>query len=126
MEKNWRDIMNTPRSKRRYDKQDIEDNKLWAALSYVAFLFIIPLFINGGKSAYAKYHANQGMLLFITELVCILANYAICWIPVLGWIIRIVLILAILFLVVQGIVNAVSGCARQLPLIGDLLHIIDR
>ncbi len=126
MAQNWKNIMNTTDRTYKYDAQDVKENKLWAALSYVVILFILPLCVNGGKSGYAKFHANQGFLLFLTELVCLLANAALGWIPVLGWIIRVLLILIVILFIIQGIINAVCGKARELPFIGNLLHVFDR
>ena len=59
MSNDFNDFMNTPDDTGMYDTQDIQTNKVWAALSYVGILFILPLLVNGGQSRYAKYHANQ-------------------------------------------------------------------
>ena len=61
MSNDFNDFMNTPDDTGMYDTQDIQTNKVWAALSYVGILFILPLLVNGGQSRYAKYHANQGL-----------------------------------------------------------------
>ena len=74
MSKDFNDFMNTQDDSMLYDTQDVQNNKIWAALSYVGILFILPLLVNGGQSRYAKYHANQGFILFLAEAVVIIAN----------------------------------------------------
>ena len=69
MSNDFNDFMNTPDDTGMYDTQDIQTNKVWAALSYVGILFILPLLVNGGQSRYAKYHANQGFILFLANIV---------------------------------------------------------
>lgn len=49
------------------DPQDAKDNKLFAILAYIPFLFLIPLFA-APQSKFAKYHANQGLLLTIVSI----------------------------------------------------------
>ena len=49
MSNDFNDFMNTPDDTGMYDTQDIQTNKVWAALSYVGILFILPLLVNGGQ-----------------------------------------------------------------------------
>lgn len=109
-----------------YDTQDVQTNKIWAALSYVGILFILPLLVNGGQSRYAKYHANQGFILFLLNIVIGIVNAILGNIPVLGAIVSVLLSLASLALMILGIINAVNGKAKQLPLIGGLFHVFDK
>lgn len=126
MSKNFNDYLNTPDHSMMYDTQDIQDNKIWAALSYVGILFILPLLINGGNSKYGKFHANQGFILFLADIICSLATLVIGWIPFVGDFIRVILSLAVLALMILGIVNAATGKAKELPFIGGLLHVFDK
>lgn len=48
-----------------FDPMDIQNNKGVACVSYLGPLFIIPL-LSAPNSKFAKFHANQGLLLFIT------------------------------------------------------------
>ncbi len=96
-----------------FDYRDVEDNKVISFLSYLGILFIIPL-IAAPNSYYAKFHANQGLLLFIMEMVCGL----ICAIPIVGWIVGgIGEILSVVF-TIMGIINALTGKAKELPIVG--------
>ena len=47
-------------------------------------------------------------------------------IPVLGGILSALISLATLALMIIGILNAANGKAKQLPLIGNLLHVFDK
>ena len=118
MSNDFNDFMNTPDDTGMYDTQDIQTNKVWAALSYVGILFILPLLVNGGQSRYAKYHANQGFILFLANILG--------KIPVLGAVLSALLSLASLALMIIGIINAANGKAKQLPLIGGLFHVFDK
>lgn len=126
MSKDFNDFMNTQDDSMLYDTQDVQTNKIWAALSYVGILFILPLLVNGGQSRYAKYHANQGFILFLLNIVIGIVNAILGNIPVLGAIVSVLLSLASLALMILGIINAVNGKAKQLPLIGGLFHVFDK
>ena len=54
MSKSFEDYLNTPDNSMMYDTQDIEENKPWAILSYIAVLWILPLFVNGGCSKFGR------------------------------------------------------------------------
>lgn len=122
-----------------FDPQDIEKNKVYALLSYLGFLFIIPL-LAAKDSPYAKFHANQGFVLFITGIALNIANTIVSIvlgiltsIPAMGWIfgmliafvnLAVYIIGVLLFiLMIIGIINAVKGEAKELPVIGKFVII---
>lgn len=121
----------------RFDSMDIQNNKALAVLSYIGIFVLIPIFA-GKNSPYARYHANQGLVLFLAEIIwwvfCSIINLALGFLDIFGplfWIIHSVvggilgiLSLAFLALVIYGIVNAVTGKAKPLPFLGrfTLLH----
>ena len=105
---------NTADSTAQFDPQDIQDNKVMALLAYLGFLFLIPL-LAAPNSKFARYHANQGLVLFILEAI----TSVISFIP-FGWIISGILGIFGLVLTIIGIVNAANGQAKQLPLIGGI------
>lgn len=96
-----------------FDKDDIESNKLFAMFSYIGFLFIVPLII-APDSQYARFHANQGINLFVAQIICGL----VCTIPVIGWVLGGIAEVASVVLVIIGILNAVTGNAKELPIVG--------
>ena len=107
-----------------FDKADIEQNKVMGVLAYLSWLVLIPIFAAKG-SKFARFHANQGLVLAITEIAWwivqgILSSvlYSISW--RLGFISTILGLVNIVFLVllVIGIMNAANGRAKELPVIG--------
>ena len=96
-----------------YDNQDIQNNKVLACLSYLGLLFLVPL-IAAPDSPYARFHANQGLVLFIA---CLILG-VICAIPFIGWLVGTIGEIAVLVLAIMGIVNAAQGQAKELPIIG--------
>lgn len=100
-----------------YTKEDIEKNKILSLFSYISFLFIIPL-IAAPESKYAKFHINQGILLLITTAICELL-LAIFSFHELGHdIAETIVDIGLLCFMIYGIVNAVNGRAKRLPIIG--------
>lgn len=103
-----------------FDKKDIEDNSVMALLAYIWILWLIPL-LAAKESKFARYHTNQGLVLFILEMIVGVVLGSLSWIPTIGIIFTILLSiceLLCLILAVIGIINAVQGQAKELPLIG--------
>ncbi len=94
-----------------FDAADVEKNKAMALLAYI--LFLIPL-LAAKDSPFAKYHTNQGFVLFL----CAIASGVIAIIPILGWILAPIASIVITVLAVIGIINALNGKAKELPIIG--------
>jgi uncharacterized membrane protein len=101
-----------------FTQEDIEDNKVMAALAYI--LFFLPLIVCP-ESAYGKFHANQGLVLLIISVAgSIVFGIISAIIPFIGWIIQLIFSLAVLAFAILGIVNALNGKANKLPLIGEI------
>ena len=52
----------------KYSEEDIDKAAFFAPIAYLGILFFVPILIRP-KSAFAKYHANQGLVLFLSILV---------------------------------------------------------
>jgi uncharacterized membrane protein len=101
-----------------FTQEDIEDNKVMAALAYI--LFFLPLIVCP-ESAYGKFHANQGLVLLIVSVAgSIVLGIISAIIPFIGWIVQLIFSLAVLAFAILGIVNALNGKANKLPLIGEI------
>jgi hypothetical protein len=50
------------------DALDIEHNKIFAVLAYIGILFLVPL-LAAPQSRFARYHTNQGIVLFLSVLI---------------------------------------------------------
>ncbi len=96
--------------------KEIGNEKLCAILSYI-LIGIIWYFVDEKmkKSKFAKFHAKQGLVLFIADLIV----YVVVIIPFIGWIIAQILWLVILILLIIGIVNAANNKEKELPIIGS-------
>jgi len=96
-------------------QKDIEDNKMIAALAYL--LFFLPL-VAIPNSAFGKFHANQGLILLLLSLAISVVGGMI---PFIGWfIIAPIGGLLCLVLFILGVINALNGTEKELPLIGTI------
>ena len=85
-----------------------------AVVAYI--IFFIPLLTEAKDDPFVKYHVKQGLVLFI----CSLAIWVIISIlPFIGWLIAPILDIVILVFLVIGIMNAVNGVEKPLPLVGQ-------
>ena len=95
-----------------YSAEDIEKNKVMAALAY--FLFFLPL-VACPDSPFGRYHANQGLLLLIVGVIC---SIILTIIPIIGWILLPFFYIAVAVFAIIGLMNALKGIAKPLPLFG--------
>ena len=107
----FNEFNNTADTTSEYDAQDIEKNKVMAVLAYI--LFFIPL-LAAKDSKFARFHTNQGLVLFLGGIIA----SVVAVIPVIGWIIAPIAGLVITVLAIIGILNALNGRAKELPVIG--------
>lgn len=94
---------------------DAGQHKTLAIIGYIIpLLFFIPLITDAKNNAFAKFHANQQLNLLIFWV----ALNVIVMIPVLGWIVYMVGVIAGFVFIVLGVINAANGRMKELPLIG--------
>jgi uncharacterized membrane protein len=103
-------------------RADIEQNKVFAVLAYLGILFLVPL-LAAPNSPFARYHTNQGIILFITSLIVGPASWILGFPLALvtfgvGLALPFALGVGLLVLLILGIVNAANGQCKPLPLIG--------
>lgn len=84
------------------------DENLIAACSYLWLLSVVILWAKK-DSEYIKFHAKQGLVLFLTSIL-------FWFIPILGWMLQ----LAVVAGVIVGFVKALGGEKYRLPLVADL------
>lgn len=120
-------ILNTPDTTASYSQQDIDQNKIMGILSYFGILVLIPIFA-AKESPFARFHVNQGLVLLVTGILVGMATslvgmlfglihidvLTVLW-NIVSWLIR----MAMFALMILGIVNAASGKAKELPLVGN-------
>jgi len=117
-------LNNTPDTTAAFDAQDIQNNKTMAILAYLSWLVLIPLFA-AKDSKFARFHVNQGLVLAIAEIIFgVVYGILTSILLLISWrLYFLVTILGLVWLVflalsIIGIVNAVSGKAKELPVIG--------
>jgi uncharacterized membrane protein len=91
-----------------------QDDKVFAALSYLWILVLVPLLIKRDRE-FVQYHARQGLVLFIVELVLSVVSM----IPILGWIVGFLGWIAVIILSVLGIVAALAGRYWEMPILSS-------
>ena len=107
-------------------KPTSKKNQLMAILSYLGILVLIPI-LAAKDSKFARYHANQGLILLVAEAIWVAATRLISFIVgllnigllsflfgVVVWLLSLVPLVFVIF----GIYNAAAGKARELPFIG--------
>ena len=120
------DLKNMKDHTNEFDPTDIQNNKTMGILSYIGLLVLVPIFA-AKDSKFARFHANQGLVLVIAQAIV----YIIVWItsiilnfiPFIGrilstllWIVAQVVIIPSII----GIINAAKGQAKELPIIGGI------
>jgi uncharacterized membrane protein len=103
-------------------RADIDQNKVFAILAYLGILFLVPL-LAAPNSPFARYHTNQGIVLFITSLIVGPVSWILGF-PLafftfgIGLALPFALGVGLLVLLILGIINAANGQCKPLPLIG--------
>lgn len=122
--KKLNDVLDTEDTSAFFSDTDIRKNKAMACLSYWGLLLLVPIFA-AKDSPYARYHANQGLLLFLVNIaygiVSSIINSIVGWIPVVRGIVSGILTLgsiAIFVYVIVRTVEASRGKAKDIPIIG--------
>lgn len=89
-----------------------------ALLAYITIIgFIVAIIMHGNKkTALGAYHLRQALGLFLTGFV---GSIVLTMIPVVGWILLPFFTLAVIILAVLGIVAAVGGKQKPLPVLGE-------
>jgi len=95
-----------------FDQADIDKNKTIAGLGII--IFFLPL-VACPDSRFGRFFANQGLLLFILSVG---GSIILTLIPIIGWLLLPFFSIAILIFAIIGLVNGLSGKAKELPIIG--------
>ena len=110
-----------------FDSQDVNQNKVFGILAYLGFLVLVPIFA-AKDSPYARFHANQGLVLLIFEaaayFMVAMCRLILFFVPFAGIFISALLGFCIFCIstvfIVLGIINACSNEAKKLPIIGEI------
>jgi len=118
-------LMGTPESLE-VEAEDADKNKIFGILAYLGILCLVPI-LAAKDSPFAKYHANQGLVLFLGWIAIGILQFVVgiilAMLPAfLGFVSAIfgLLYLAPLALLIYGIINAAAGKCVPLPVIGGI------
>ncbi len=98
------------------DDFQTEEGRMAAIMSYIPILCFVPL-LNMKDNKEARFHARQGVMLFLVELIAVI--FLIDGIS--DFVFKAILIIAVA-LAVFGIYFALQGKNYKLPIIGDLVQ----
>lgn len=108
------DTQNTaPSTEPSQHPNDIEQNKLIAAIGYLGILCLLPLLARK-HSPYAQFHGKQGFIILIAWLILWIGNI----VPLLGQIVWALGSVALVILVIMGIIHALNGEYWEMPVLG--------
>ena len=102
-----------------------DNGKLVAILSYMTLVgWVVALVLhNSQKTALGAYHLRKSLLLFLAVIFAYAAITFVAVVPLLGWLIGIlafpVIGIGSLILWVMGLIAAVNGEQKPIPVIGE-------
>ena len=97
-------------------------NTLMCVLSYLGILSLIPFFAEK-NDPFIQYHAKQGLILCIIEIVLNVVLMILLFIPVvnlIAYILSSVVGVVFVVLAILGIVAACKGEEKELPIVGAI------
>jgi uncharacterized membrane protein len=100
-----------------FDPNDVKENSLIAALSYIGILCLIPLLAKK-DSKFAQEHGKQGLVLLIAWIVLVVVG----WIPILGWIVMFFGSIAMLIVALIAFIKCLMGEFWEVPVLGQYRH----
>ena len=95
-------------------KQEIKEGAPFAVLSYVLFLWILT-FIFKKDNRFAYFHARQGIVIFVGNVICFILTF----VPILGFLFGLGQIILIFFSL-YGIYLSLTGKIKSMVVIGDI------
>ena len=98
------------------------DAKVTGIVSYISWVGWLVAFLAGDKEG-AKFHLNQALVLMIAMTVLPIVSAVVGFIPIVGFIVRLVAGLCCLVLLgfwIVGLVGAIKGEEKSVPIIGNI------
>ena len=103
---------------------DVSQVRLFGILGYIfPVLFFLPLVTEVKDNSFAKFHANQQLLLLLFLVVGYVAANILTFILIGLLLYPIVMIFYLVFMII-GILNVVNNQEKALPLIGNITTLI--
>lgn len=103
-----------------FDPADAQQNKTMGILAYIGPLVLVPIFA-AKESKFARFHANQGLVLLICEAALSILGIIL---GLITWVLKLLLVwpfeILVLVLCILGIVSAAKGECKEFPLINKI------
>jgi uncharacterized membrane protein len=104
------------------------EDKVMLVLSYLGLFALIPFFITKNENEYVKWHAKQGLTLFIVSVVALIALMVLAAVlalihPVLVIVVSLLYLVfgvGMLVLFILAIIKAFNGIRWPIPFVADL------
>ncbi len=107
---------------------DINENKNAATIAVIPPLFWVPLVSNSKDSPFAKFYANQGLILliayFVLEFVNAIMHALLKNVPVLPGLIGLICTVAPTAAFIYLLIAVLNGKAKPIPFIGTLFTLL--
>jgi uncharacterized membrane protein len=98
----------------------ISDSKLFAFLAILLTVVgYIIIHFSRKHDKYAMYYAKQGLVIFVVGVIVSIISWMFAFVPVVGNFLGNLLWLMVLVLWVLGMIYALSGNEKDIPVIGE-------
>ncbi len=106
-----------------FNPADVQKNMAVAIIPYfISLLFFLPV-VCDSKAAFCRFHSNQQLTLFIAEIALSVLMAIFAVIPILGWLLDVLLSLALLGIKCILAYGTYKGKALRIPFIGSFLQV---
>jgi len=100
--------------------KEMEDGKVFAFLGvFLTVIGFLIVLLAKKENKYAMYYAKQGLVLFIAYVAVAIGSMILGFVPFFGWLISVILWVALLILWIIGLVYSLSGEYKDIPVIGE-------
>jgi uncharacterized membrane protein len=93
---------------------EVQEGKFFAVISYISFFCIVSLVLKK-ENKFSLYHARQGLVLFVFEVLCFILSV----IPVF-WLIRAFIFLFFFLVSLLGILHSLQGRCIRIPVLSEI------
>jgi uncharacterized membrane protein len=109
-------IMENEREEMVFDEREVKEGAPYAVLSYVFFLWILTFIFKKEANRFAHFHAKQGIVIFVGEVICLF----LLMIPLVGTVFSHIGFIILFVASLCGMYSALTGKAKRIALVGDI------
>ncbi len=98
------------------------DDKIVAIIAYLTLIgFIVAIVIHmNKKTKLGAFHLRQMLGFILTGIAVMVCGFILAFIPILGWLCLLALWASMLVLWILGLVAAINGQMKPMPVVGPL------